>query len=242
MGMDKRKFLVLTLLLCAVPVSATVRGKHPKKRKPAPVDDRVFAPTPDSLILQNAAVDALKLPRITDDRQLRSLIADKVLVAVTSNQYVTISPKLESKRRYVEPFVDEFLQELGQKYYAQFSKPIQVNSAVRTVRTQISLLRWNHNAAPAHGDKASAHLAGVAVDLQRRGLTPEQIRFIQQKLLPFARADMIIVEEEVKEPCFHIVVTGNYPNPLPPDLPSVQPVIDPLLLQPAQPEAPNELH
>lgn len=240
MSMNRTRFFALTMLfLCAVPASA-MRVKHPKKHKPAPVDERVFIGTAESLISQNQAIDVMGLPRIQDDKQLRSLISENALVALTSNQYVTISPKLEAKRRYVKPSVDEFLQELGQEYYSQFGKPIQVNSAVRTIKTQLSLIRWNRNAAPIHGEKASAHLAGVAVDLQRRGLTLGEIRFLQQKLLPFARADEVIVEEELKEPCFHIVVTGNY-RLLPPDL-GVQPFPDPLSLQLqlTEPEAPNE--
>jgi uncharacterized protein YcbK (DUF882 family) len=221
------RFLAILLLLC-VPFSAaaSVRGKQHGKRKHKPVaDDRVFMGTPDSLILQNEAIDAMRLPRIRDDRQLRLLVAEGALVPVTRNQYVAISCKLEAKRRYVKPFVDEFLQELGREYFAQFGKPVQVNSAVRTMRTQMKLLRINRNAAPDHGEKASAHLAGVAVDLQRRGLTPEQIRFIQQRLLPLVQAKMLIVEEEIKQPCFHIVVTGNYSLLLPPDLPlNMQPL------------------
>jgi hypothetical protein len=215
------RFAALLLLLCvpAHAVRAMVRGKH-RKRKPAAADDRVFVGTPGSLILQNEAVDAMGLPRIRDDRQLQSLIAEDSLVPITQNEYVAVSPKLEAKRRYVKPFVDVFLQELGKEYHAEFGEPIQVNSAVRTVRTQISLMRWNRNAAPAHGEKASAHLAGVAVDLQRRGLTPGQIRFIQQRLSVFAQAKMILVEEELYNgSCFHVVVTGEYLCP-PPEIPS----------------------
>lgn len=234
------RFIALLLLLC-VPASAMtagVRAKH-RKHKPA-VDDRVFVGTSDSLILQNEAIDAMKLPRISDDKQLKSLIGDDNLVPLTHNQYVAISPKLEAKRRYVKPSVDIFLQELGQEYYAQFREPIQVNSAVRTVKTQLSLIRWNRNAAPVHGDKASAHLAGVAVDLQRRGLTPGQIRFIQQKLLTLAKMKMVIVEEELKQPCFHIVVTGDYPLRSPVlDLPLDTQPLDLLFLQPDQPKEPN---
>jgi hypothetical protein len=235
--MNMRRLAALVLILC---VPAVAAAKKPRKHKPAPVDDRVFAATPDSLILQNEAIDAMGLPRIRDDRQLRSLVSEEALVPVTVDRYVAISPKLEAKRRYVRPTVDEFLQELGREYFEQFGKPIQVNSAVRTVRTQIGLLHWNRNAAPAHGDKASAHLAGVAVDLQRRGLTPEQIRFVQRKLLIFARMDMVIVDEELREPCFHIVVTGNYPVLPAPDLQPNMPLLDPLLLQPTEPEKPQQ--
>jgi len=229
----------MLLLLCvpAYTVAAPVRVKH--KHQSKPVDDRMFVPTPDSLVFQNEAIDAMGLPRIRDDRQLRSLISENALVPVTQNQYVRISPKLEAKRRYVKPSVDAFLQELGQRYYAQFGEPIQVNSAVRTIKTQISLMRWNRNAAPIHGEKASAHLAGVAVDLQRRGLTPQQIRFIQQRLSAFVQSKMVIVEEELKQPCFHIVVTGDYASSPVPNFPLGMQSFDLLFPRPDQPRPPD---
>ena len=108
-----------------------------------------------------------------------------------------------------------------------------MNSAVRTVRVQMRLLRWNHNAAPVHGEKASAHLAGIAVDLQRRGLTKEQMTFIQDKLLGLG--NMVIVEEELKQPCFHVVVDGDYI--LPPEMPKMEMKLPDLLF--SKPEPPN---
>ena len=210
-----RKLAALLLLFC-IPAAALaarpVRAKkHRKPRQPSWFAYRAFPPTPDSLLLQNAAIDELGLPRIKDSKALVALVQSDELVPITANKYVHISPKLEANRRYCRPWVDAFLQELGKAYFDRFEEPIQVNSAVRTTKTQMSLLRWNHNAAPVHGDKASAHLAGVAVDLQRRGLTQAQVRFIQQRLLYLAGLNMVIVEEELKQPCFHIVVTGTYP-------------------------------
>jgi Family of unknown function (DUF5715) len=221
----------LLLLVCVVPANAVTavvpKAKHRKVKKvhqPTWFEVRAFPPTPESLYQQNEAIDKLGLPRIKDSKALVVLISSNQLVPVTANKYVRISPKLEADRRYAKPFVDDFLQELGKEYYERFEDSLQVNSAVRTEKTQMRLLRWNHNAAPVHGEKASAHLAGVAVDLQRRGLTQAQIEFIQQRLQFYVTMGMIIVEEELKQPCFHIVVTGNYawlpPLPLntkPPD-------------------------
>jgi hypothetical protein len=187
--------------------------RQKKQKQPSWFDYRVFIPSHENLLAQNAAIDEMGLPRIRDDQSLKSLEAEAALVPITDNEYVRVSPKLETKRRYCRPWVDAFLQELGRDYYTKFGEPIQVNSAVRTVKTQSWLLRWNHNAAPAHGETASAHLAGVAVDLQRRGLTREEIRFIQKELLTFAKINMVIVEEELKQPCFHVVVTEDYPVP-----------------------------
>lgn len=171
-------------------------------------------PSHENLLLQNAVADALGLERIKDDKALKILEADSDLVPLTNNKYVRVNPKLEAKRRYCRPWVDAFLQELGQQFYAEFREPIQVNSAVRTQRTQSWLRHWNHNAAPVHGETASVHLAGIAVDLQRRGLTKPQVRFIQQKLLYLSKLNMVIVEEELHNgSCFHVVVTGEYPFP-----------------------------
>lgn len=217
-----RKLAALLLLIAVVPayaVKAAPRAKHRKRvHHPTWFDYRAFPPTPDSLILQNEIIDKLGLPRIQDSKALASLVERNKLVPITANKYVRISPKLEADRRYCKPWVDDFLQDLGKAYYDRFEEPIQVNSAVRTIRVQMRLLRWNHNAAPFHGEKASAHLAGVAVDLQRRGLTKEQMTFIQDKLLGLG--NMVIVEEELKQPCFHVVVDGDYI--LPPEMPPLK--------------------
>jgi len=222
-----RRGLLLLLLLSLVPFAGALRAqstptpvrtqrtrRHKKPRQPKWWEYRVFLPSHENLLLQNAAADALGLERIKDDKALKVLEADADLVPITSNKYVCVSPKLEAKRRYCRPWVDTFLQELGQAYYVEFEEPIQVNSAVRTQKTQIKLLHINRNAAPAHGDVASVHLTGMAVDLQRRGLTRKQIRFIQQKLLYLSNLGMVIVEEELSNgSCFHVVVTGEYPYP-----------------------------
>jgi hypothetical protein len=209
------RWLALALLAVALPAQAVTTAQHVKRhhrkpKQPSWFSYRAFPPTPDSLIEQNEVIDGLGLPRIKDGKALKTLEADAELVPITENMYVRISPKLETDRRYAKPWVNAFLQELGAEYFAAFAEPIQVNSAVRTLKTQARLIRWNKNAAPVHGEKASAHLAGVAVDLQRRGLTQAQVQFIQQKLLTLAGLHMVIVEEELREPCFHIVVTGNY--------------------------------
>ena len=211
-----RRLLVAVLMLSIPAIAVTTRPPHHhkvRKHKPTWFEYRVFIPSHENLLSQNTAIDEMGLPRLQDDKALKLAVNDDDLVPITENKYVRISPKLESKRRYCRPWVNAFLQELGQAYYEQFEEPIQVNSAVRTIRTQIKLLRWNHNAAPAHGETASAHLAGVAADLQRRCLTRAQIHFIQNWLLRYVKLNMVIVEEELKQPCFHVVVTGDYPFP-----------------------------
>src|SRR5271154_44855 len=214
-----KKFGWVLLLAVTAPAFAVTAlqpvswHRHRKPKQPSWFSYRVFVPSRENLLSQNAAIDNMGLPRIQNDSALQEMVKSQDLVPITQNDYVRICYKLETKRRFVRPWVDAFLQELGEQYYKQFGEQLQVNSAVRTVKTQMHLLRINHNAAPAHGEMSSAHLAGVAVDLQRRGLTRAQISFIQQKLLFLANLNMVIVEEELKQPCFHIVVTGDYPYP-----------------------------
>jgi hypothetical protein len=213
--------LMLAIAAPAFGVMAVGARHHKRKHKPTWFEYRVFVPSHENLLSQNQMIDDLGLPRIKNDAALRELIASDELVPITADEYVRVCYKLESKRRYVRPWVDYFLQDLGQEYYRRFGEAIQVNSAVRTERVQWHLLHINHNAAPVHGEAASAHLAGVAVDLQRRGLTQPQVRFIQQKLLYLSKLNMVIVEEELKQPCFHVVVTGEYPGP-PPPMPRIE--------------------
>src|SRR5262249_12691557 len=83
-------------------------------------------------------------------------------------------------------------------------------SAVRTVKVQKKLRRHNRNAAPADGDTASSHLAGITVDLQRRGMTKEQIRFVENYLFYLHQLGLVEPEEERRHWCFHVMVSDRY--------------------------------
>jgi Family of unknown function (DUF5715) len=85
-----------------------------------------------------------------------------------------------------------------------------VNSAVRTVKIQKKLRRHNRNAAPADGDTASSHLAGVTVDLQRRGMNKDQIRWMEHYLFYMKALGLVEPEEERHQWVFHIMVSGHY--------------------------------
>lgn len=126
---------------------------------------------------------------------------------LVSGAGVALSPFLPSGRAYVRPWVADALTILEKDYFGTFHAPLQVNSAVRTVKVQRWLLRTDRNAAPWHGEVASAHLAGVAVDLERRRLSPAQKRFVELRLLAMAAYGQVIVEEELRpQQCFHVVV------------------------------------
>jgi len=170
----------------------------------------VFKPSHESLLLQNAEIDRLNLPRIRDDKELNRLIANADLVPITTSEALRIQPSLDPGRRYCRPWTLEFVQDLSTAYYKEFHEQIQVNSAVRTVIVQKKLRRHNRNAAPETGETASSHLAGLTVDLQRRGMTKAQVKFIEEYLRPLKEMGLVEPEEERRHWCFHIMVAGSY--------------------------------
>ena len=170
----------------------------------------VFRPSRESLLLQNAEIDRLNLPRIRDDRQLEQLKLDGELVPIVPTEALRIQPSLEAARRYCRPWTLDFLNDISQAFYKEFGQQIQVNSAVRTVVVQKKLRRHNRNAAPESGETASSHLAGLTVDLQRRGLNKTQIKWIQDYMRPLKELGLVEPEEERRHWCFHVMVGGAY--------------------------------
>jgi hypothetical protein len=170
----------------------------------------VFRPSHESLLLQNAEIDRLNLPRIRDDKELERLIANGDLVAIVPSESLRIQPSLDPARRYCRPWTLDFVEDISAAYYKEFHEQIQVNSAVRTVLVQKKLRRHNRNAAPEKGETASSHLAGLTVDLQRRGMSRDQIKWMEEYMRPLKELGLIEPEEERRQWCFHIMVGGSY--------------------------------
>jgi len=170
----------------------------------------MFRPSHDSLLRQNEEIDRIELPRIQDDDELEALKASNALVPIRESSTVKIEHSLDPARRYCRPWTRDFVEDLSQAYYKQFHAQIQVNSAVRTVKVQKKLRRHNRNAAPAEGETASSHLAGITVDLQRRGMTKEQVRFVERYLFYLRELGLVEPEEERRHWCFHVMVSDRY--------------------------------
>lgn len=164
----------------------------------------------ESLVKQNAEIDRLQLVRIQNDEELQSLVARDQLVALPQTNFARVDPRLEESRRYCRPWTRLFVEDLGQAYYKQFHQPIQVNSAVRTVEQQERLARYNHNAAPAEGETASSHLAGLTVDIAKRGMTRRQRAFVEKYLVNLRNAGLVEAVEERHQACFHVMVSDRY--------------------------------
>jgi uncharacterized protein DUF5715 len=170
----------------------------------------MFRPSHESLLLQNQEIDRLELPRIQDDDELDALKASQALVPIRTGQTLRIDPRLEVNRRFCRPWTRDFVEDLSQAYYREFHDQIQVNSAVRTVKVQKKLRRHNRNAAPAEGDTASSHLAGLTLDIQRRGMSTQQIHFVERYLFYLRALGLVEPEEERRQWVFHVMVSERY--------------------------------
>lgn len=170
----------------------------------------MFRPSHESLLLQNAEVDRLNLPRIQDETELEALKADGSLLEIVPNDSLRIDPRLDYSRRYCRPWTLAFVSDLSQVFYERFHQQIQVNSAVRTVKVQKKLRRHNRNAAPWEGETASSHLAGVTVDIQRRGMSKAEIHWMERYLFYMKALGLVEPEEERRQWVFHIMVSGHY--------------------------------
>jgi hypothetical protein len=77
----------------------------------------VFRPSHESLLLQNAEIDRLNLPRIRDDKELEQLIANGDLVAIVPSESLRIQPSLDPARRYCRPWTLDFVEDISAAYY-----------------------------------------------------------------------------------------------------------------------------
>lgn len=170
----------------------------------------MFRPSHESLLLQNQEIDRLDLPRIQDDDELEALKTSQALVPIRTGQTLRIDPRLDPGRRYCRPWTRDFVEDLSQAYYREFHDQIQVNSAVRTVKVQKKLRRHNRNAAPAEGETASSHLAGLTLDIQRRGMSKQQIHFVERYLFYLRALGLVEPEEERRQWVFHVMVSDRY--------------------------------
>ena len=212
----RTSFLVTLLLLLVSTGSfaASIKARYHRTRYPHARRVRwypvLLKGSHDSLVRQNAEIDRLQLPRINNELELEELIAHEKLVALPDNHWVRVDPRLEASRRFCRPWTREFLDDLGQAYYKQFRQPIQVNSAVRTVEQQERLARFNRNAAPAEGDTASSHLAGLTVDIAKRGMSRRQRAFVVKYLVNMRNLGLVEAVEERRQACFHVMVSDRY--------------------------------
>jgi hypothetical protein len=163
-----------------------------------------------SLERQNTMLDAEGMERILDEDDLSSRVALGLLVPLPVSANLTVNPNLIENHRYCRPWTARFLSDLARAHQAEFHRPLQVNSAVRTVDYQKRLMRINGNAAAAEGDIVSPHLTGATIDIGKQGMSRAEKTWMRQHLMAIQQASKIDVEEEFRQSCFHITVYKTY--------------------------------
>lgn len=204
--------IFMTAVFSALPASAvnkTTRYKHRGHYRHVRWNP-VLKGSYDSMTRQNEEIDRLQLPRITDQQQLLELERTGELVPIQETQALRWSPAIQADKRYGRPWTSRFLEDMSEGYYKQFRAPLQVNSAVRTMEQQQKLRRHNRNAAPETGEIASSHMAGITVDLSRRGLTKAQHQWIEDYLKNLRDQGLVEAAEERRTWCFHVMVSDRY--------------------------------
>jgi hypothetical protein len=163
-----------------------------------------------SLERQNERLAAEGLERIEDEDDLASRIAHHLLVPVPASEALIVNGNLPVNHRYCRPWTARFISDLASAHQAEFHRPLEVSSAVRTVDYQKRLMLVNGNAAPAEGDVVSPHLTGAAIDIAKDNLSRAEMAWMRRHLLAIEAAGKIDVEEEFQQSCFHITVYKNY--------------------------------
>ncbi len=164
--------------------------------------------SPASQHKQNDHADEEGLPQIRDDKDLTTLKATGILVAIPRT--VRIDPRLQDKWRWCLPQTSYFLGDLGLEFQEVFGKQLQVNSSVRTMLRQIELQKTNNNAVPVVGRRRSSHLSGATVDIAKIGLTKAELEWVRQKLLSLEDEDRLEATEEHGQLVFHVMVFQTY--------------------------------
>ncbi|HEY6272102.1 MAG TPA: DUF5715 family protein [Terriglobales bacterium] len=206
--------ILMSAVLTAIPgyaASSTVRKPTRHRAHYRHVRwDPVLRGSHDSMTRQNEEIDRLQLPRIADQRQLLELEQTGELVPIQESAALRWSASIQADKRYSRPWTNQFLQDMSQSYYKEFHSPLQINSAVRTMEQQQKLRRHNRNAAPEIGDSASSHMAGITVDLARRGLTKSEHTWIEGYLKNLRDQGLVEAAEERRTWCFHVMVSDRY--------------------------------
>ena len=182
-----RTLKTLLMLIVLSSVSRAIKTKSVK----------VFSATHDSIAAENRRADALGYRRYLDMEDVSIGVAGGELVPITG---VRVNAKLPKDRRYLRPEAESFLERLNR----DCGSNLTVDSAIRPADVQRRLGRFNPNAAPFDGYRASSHERGSTFDISRRSLSVRNYRFLVARLLYYRAIGRILVIEE--RGCLHVFV------------------------------------
>jgi hypothetical protein len=206
----RRWTVCVTICVCiaAAPVRAASAQTGASKKKSDPC--RVAEHT-DSLAgcgtgslerkWQWAEEDGLRY--LKNDLEFRALIERGILVALESTPCLRIDPRhLPEKWRWVLPWTKRYLEDRAEEFCTIFGRPLQVNSAVRTVAYQKAIAKKNSNAVV----DPPPHTTGATIDLAILPLAPDELLWLQNRFLEDETAGLIEATEEFARRCFDIMV------------------------------------
>ena len=158
---------------------------------------KLFPAAHDSVAAENRRADALGMRRYETMYEVDDAVKIGQLVPITG---VKINDKLPKDRHYLRPEVLSFLERLNR----DVGSNLTVDSAIRPADVQRRLGRFNPNAAPFDGYRASSHERGSTFDISRRSLSVRNYRFLVARLLYYRAIGRILVIEE--RGCLHVFV------------------------------------
>ena len=150
---------------------------------------KLFPATHDSVAEENRRADALGTRRYESMYEVDDAVKIGQLVPITG---VKINDKLPKDRRYLRPEALSFLERLNR----DVGSNLTVDSAIRPADVQRRLGRFNPNAAPFDGYRASSHERGSTFDIARKGLSRRQERLLRLRLLYYRAIGQSLVIEE----------------------------------------------
>ncbi|HCW88097.1 hypothetical protein A2Z53_00955 [Candidatus Giovannonibacteria bacterium RIFCSPHIGHO2_02_42_15] len=185
----------LCILLCAVALASAAEAQTSLRG------------SADSMKKQNSQADREGLTRIKDDSMLERFKKNKYLVPIAEIDGLVIDPRLDEKYRWLRPWANWFLADMAGLHFTAFKRPLQINSAVRTIARQAELRKINGNASAN-----SAHPTGSVLDITKANLLAGQILWMRRYLLLMERLGKIEATEEHEQIVFHLMVFKNYPR------------------------------
>ncbi len=170
-----------------------------------------------SLARQNTIATSCDLSRIPDSFALRRMIRRGYLIRVPDSGIGyrldrSIGGNLPNDDlfRYARPWVKRFLASEGRRFAGAFpGMQFKVTSLVRTEQYQNFLIRNRHNPNAVRGQTPSTlspHLTGSTLDISKKNLTLEQVRWLRTRLIELKRLNRIIAVEERRTNSFHVFV------------------------------------
>jgi len=205
-----RRIVLVAAIFLALIYSVEAKIRRQKKISGARCVHALLCGSEESLKRQNKIADEEGLWRFQNEYDLAIAKVNGLLFVLPSNAHVELDERLPVAYRWCRPWAYDFLNDTGKLYFEKFKMRFQVNSGVRTVKYQKVLRKRNRNAAPAKGEKASSHLTGSAVDITKKGMTPEQIKWMRNFLVAIEENGFVDATEEFNQSVFHIMVFRKY--------------------------------